>query len=1000
MPDGSPDKKLPAVIPSPEASLQGVTIDGLLASIESDKVVNYLLDSRSAVKLAEWIVGELSLPENIAKPLVRLALKFLAKLLLSRTAQGGSWISQKVLDATIYSLKHLTHSQIILHAISKMLQRLNKDALAKAEMDALLLGATTVISAEAAASFSDDTQLALKQLGEIAEIKTDIAGLATYMEGRLNPQPPLSLPLLDDTAQNRLRFAARHIPFLGREGEMAQLNAFRDGVEQFSWGLVTGSGGLGKSRLALEFCLTAGTAWRVGFLSDRSTFTSWETWQPDQPTLIVVDYVAMRAELIGDMLGQLNSRNDLECPVRVLLLERQKDEVWWKQMVPNTSEGLALAQSQFDTDDFLAISKLKRDALWEIITTIVDADMVDALDKQEVLEKLCEIDPEQRPLYAALVADALKAGRTLGGWDKERLFNDVIDREEKNYWLSAIPAGTNGAPALLESHKNLLAFMTMIGGLPLDQIDKLPESLELPKTKDLCRSLYQAMSGTQFTGLSLTERENVELHGLTPDPLGEFFTLSHLESRGVKTIEKFRWSAWSIESPQSFSFGVFLERCNSDFVDHECLAYLIDQRPPTSHGRYAWVRLQSLRATGHAVVGELVAAAKLVETLAQLTTDYPEEPILRAVWANSVAHMIVGYSGAGDMSAAAKILSALEKVTFVYSDEPTLREQWVISNAIMILDYCVVGDLSAAAVLLIALEKLIHVLPDDPFLREYWAQSVFVMTNYYRKIENLSAASKLLDALWKVIHAHADEPILRKYWAESVSYISFYYGGVGNLKAVTELYTALEEMAVENSDDLVLREQWARTAFIMIYAYANAGNLNVASKVLTNLEAVSHAHSNEPILREQWSAAAFHMIDAHSHKGRLHLASALLKALEQLIFKYSDEPILRENWGRAAVNLTSIYHKKGDVNAAAKLLSALERVSHANPDEYALRESWGRSACIMVLSYVERGHLTQANDLVDALEEVAKKYLDEPRLQELWVKMDAFRRDGYKDTDS
>lgn len=767
MPDSSPDKKLPAVIPSPEASPQGVTIDGLLASIESDKVVNYLLDSRSAVKFAEWIVGELSLPENIAKPLVRLALKFLAKLLLSRTGQGGSWISQKVLDATIYSLEHLTHSQIILHAISKMLQRLNKDALAKAEMDALLSGATTVISAEAAARFSDDTQLALKQLGEIAELKTDIAGLAAYMEGRLNPQPPLSLPLLDDIAQNRLRFAARHIPFLGRGEEMSQLNAFRDGAERFSWGLVTGSGGLGKSRLALEFCLTAGTAWRVGFLSDRSTFKSWETWQPDQPTLIVVDYVAMRAELIGDMLAQLNSRSDLECPVRVLLLERQKDEVWWKQMVPNTSEGLALTQSQFDAENFLAVSKLERNALWEIITTIVDVDKIEALNRQEVLDKLSQIDPEQRPLYAALVADALKAGRSLGGWDKERLFKDVIDREEKNYWLPAIPAGTNGAPAILERHKNLLAFMTMIGGLPLNQICKLPESLELPKAKDLCRPLYQAMSGTQLTGLSLTERENVELQGLTPDPVGEFFTLTHLEGRGLNAIQKSRYSAWNLEISQSYRFAEFLERCSSDFVDHECLEYLIGESPHTLHGCCAWALLQAIRSFSHCGKGELVEARQLLKAIEQNSIKYPDEPLLRQAWAQAALNMVITYGKTGALGGARELLNALGHLAEEHSYEPVLREEWARSVVNMTVAYGMVGELGEAREIQSALKVVANDFSNEPVMLEQSAKATFNLIVFYGKSVELSQANDLMDALEEITKKYPDETNLQEVWVRA-----------------------------------------------------------------------------------------------------------------------------------------------------------------------------------------------------------------------------------------
>ncbi|MBL4838141.1 MAG: hypothetical protein JKY34_11245 [Kordiimonadaceae bacterium] len=340
MPDSSPDKEVSAVI----------TVEGLFASFENEGLSKYLVDSQTVREITEAIAEEFPIAPYLAKFVFRNLLRFVGWVIRKSAAKGVAWLIGKVF---VFVLKLFTKIPWLgpkaLERLAGVQVSLSKSVKVRRELDCILDGSATTLSAEAAKSFSAEFQLDLKQYEKTIEILEIVKGVKKSLKDDSNPQPPLEIPLVEDIATTRLRFAARHIPFLGREGEMAQLSSFCDCADQFSWWLVIGSGGLGKSRLALEFCLTKRETWQVGFLSDHTTFDKWEKWQPDRPTLIVVDYVAKRAELIGDMLAQLNSRSDLECPVRVLLLERHKDDVWWDQMVPNTSEGLALAQSQFDT---------------------------------------------------------------------------------------------------------------------------------------------------------------------------------------------------------------------------------------------------------------------------------------------------------------------------------------------------------------------------------------------------------------------------------------------------------------------------------------------------------------------------------------------------------------------------------------------------------------------------------------------------------------------------
>ena len=65
-----------------------------------------------------------------------------------------------------------------------------------------------------------------------------------------------------------------------------------------------------RAGLALEFCLQAGMHWQTGFSSRAPTRSSdWDNfWQPELPTLIIIDYAGTRPKRTGDILRSLARR--------------------------------------------------------------------------------------------------------------------------------------------------------------------------------------------------------------------------------------------------------------------------------------------------------------------------------------------------------------------------------------------------------------------------------------------------------------------------------------------------------------------------------------------------------------------------------------------------------------------------------------------------------------------------------------------------------------------
>src|SRR5205814_1446897 len=78
--------------------------------------------------------------------------------------------------------------------------------------------------------------------------------------------------------------------------------------------------------------------WHAGFLSKTEQFKEWRRFRPTRPTLIVLDYVASRAEAAGEIILELaRSSAHLPFPVRVLLLERNRGS-WWSEVLRDGSQ--------------------------------------------------------------------------------------------------------------------------------------------------------------------------------------------------------------------------------------------------------------------------------------------------------------------------------------------------------------------------------------------------------------------------------------------------------------------------------------------------------------------------------------------------------------------------------------------------------------------------------------------------------------------------------------
>lgn len=434
--------------------------------------------------------------------------------------------------------------------------------------------------------------------------------------------------------QNSVHFTRGTTDLIGREHEQATLRSFLEDKRPFSWLQLAGEAGQGKSRLALELIDEAkGAGWSCGFLSEEGLgkFRShWAKWEPDAPTLIVVDYILGKESDVAVMFQQLVGRaTEFFRPVRLLLLERQPwnhgglerpsigraeffpsphgHAAWFLDICKSLSpEDERLLASRFGVG-VVALQGLDGDHLSSIVRKVLEYNGLALPSSDSIKEKLARIDGSGRPLFALLLGESLVAGDFSENWSREDLLTATLHREQAKRWSGQItsiqPPKLDGAGPSMR----LARLATMVGGLDGLAISRNP-SLSERLLFDV-DELFEAMvlvDAPRGTGAPLSGF----IPPVRPDLLGEWFVLWAFASGSVESVRLAR-DGWSV-SPNKMA--AFLNRCCASFPHRPELHWLLDLLPEDEAGRLTY------HANGARLVNTLVmsGATELPSTLREV----------------------------------------------------------------------------------------------------------------------------------------------------------------------------------------------------------------------------------------------------------------------------------------------------------------------------------------------------------------------------------------------
>jgi hypothetical protein len=447
------------------------------------------------------------------------------------------------------------------------------------------------------------------------------------------------------------------VPFIGREPELAMLTAWCASSDAMRLRVVTGAGGTGKTRLALELCrrapeLGTSSAWVHPGLEAEAIRTLRPG--PGERKLLVVDNAETRQGLQA-MIAELVTAGD---GLRVLLLARNTGE-WLRRLgaaVPAardlvaaaTQEKLALQVTVAPqmTDPQIVrhgVSAVAR--AYRLRESRVESQHARDHKRQNILELLAEA------LAATLDdADLADGGTGTVPVDLRQRLNPLLLHEQEFWYERAEDAGLlgDGKGTTRDDLRHAIAACCLLGAQSVHEAAELatrvagiPASAELTRwLEDVCIASHSWKTADGF---------------LYPGRLAELITLRELtSSESLRTACLSGMTASGAESAVSF-----LARAVPDYTEAKGLLNTLlpdlDARIAGPHDALRTLGTALSVLPGPTAVLAPPAIALTLRLLGQLPTEL--HPALRAHWLEELSRW---FAGAGDQAEA--VLYAEEAV--------------------------------------------------------------------------------------------------------------------------------------------------------------------------------------------------------------------------------------------------------------------------------------------------------------------------------------------------
>ena len=436
----------------------------------------------------------------------------------------------------------------------------------------------------------------------------------------------------------KLDYRSEEIPFVGREKEFGEIDAFCASEKQISWWAVIGKGGSGKSRLAYEYIKSnmSSAEWKMCFLREEffsqagggGKYKKWDIWTYDKNLLLVVDYVQKYAKEVAQWIEGLYNSNSVTRKIRILILERTDGEqsLWMREGFEKTVTGTLKYNK-----DFLRLQSLDVDLIpFAVKYAEKNGRQISKADAADAWDKLKSIDADTRILYFIMILEAVFNNEPWRSWNRNDLAGYIVRREQED-----IAVRFKHNKDVVRSFNRVLAFCTATKELP---VFELPENLPVMIKKEI--EVIKNNSGDKRELCAEMQLENGVLQPVTPDIIGEYMVLYIIDQyffdKGEK--EEFIRNLWTYDSGDFYFFvyRLFEDKMGDGAYEDITKLMLFDAVP---HGDICVMEDYSNLLWRIVEISDLNQALVLVDILEKLYHDCSLDEIIACSYANGLVKL-------------------------------------------------------------------------------------------------------------------------------------------------------------------------------------------------------------------------------------------------------------------------------------------------------------------------------------------------------------------------
>lgn len=361
---------------------------------------------------------------------------------------------------------------------------------------------------------------------------------------------------------------SKMINIYGRDSQLALLNEFLDSPSNYSFCVITGPGGIGKSKLAFSFMQQEKEHrrdWKMCFVNDSilSQMANCEKWNHNCNTLLIVDYAGTSLDQLHKSFVKIAEHERcFNYKLRIILLDRvgmtkkynpstneiEVDYPYWYSFIirPQKRDIYADAEyiSKYLFADFIELEGLSEEDYKNLINDYVSVMSKRKSNQQNLVcysllpEQISEIIDfsrrssnallHSRPLYIMLATDAIINGRDISSWDTTQMMQYIYDRDLKQ-WQYNIQDDL-----ILGALENILTYSTIFGEWSIEHSfrignrcvkEDIEMGLKTPDKRGPIKDWLAQMCENQDCDIW-----SVKIRAYEPDIVGEFYVLKQLES--------------------------------------------------------------------------------------------------------------------------------------------------------------------------------------------------------------------------------------------------------------------------------------------------------------------------------------------------------------------------------------------------------------------------------------------------------------------------------------